>query len=122
MPRFVILEHRWNGVHWDFMLEGDGALATWAIDSPIRPGVDLLARRLADHRPAYLDYEGEISGGRGRVSRIDQGEYDVAVWSDRCVRVELRGARFRGRSELRRADAQSEVEGWWFRFEDGNLD
>jgi hypothetical protein len=122
MPRFVILEHRWNGVHWDFMLEADGTLVTWAIDSPIRPGVELPARRLADHRLAYLDYEGAISGGRGRVSRIDRGVYHVAAWSDRCIRVELRGARFRGRSELTWADAQSEGEGWWCRFEDGNLD
>ena len=32
--RFVVLEHEWNGVHWDFMIEDDGRLRTWAIDAP----------------------------------------------------------------------------------------
>jgi hypothetical protein len=122
MPRFVILEHCWNGVHWDFMLEVDGALKTWAIDSPIRPGLDLPARRLADHRLAYLEYEGAVSGGRGSVSRFDRGTYEPVSWSGRCVRVELRGARFRGRAELTKEDDQSDDECWRFRFEDGNLD
>src|SRR5262249_5609576 len=67
MPRFVLLEHTWNGVHWDLMLERDGVLRTWAIDAPVVSGRDLPARSLGDHRLVYLDYEGEISGGRGRV-------------------------------------------------------
>jgi hypothetical protein len=124
VPRFVILEHRWNGIHWDLMLEVEQTLRTWAIDSPIQPGVELSARLLADHRLAYLDYEGEISGGRGRVSRLDRGEYQTADWSDRCVRVELRGTHFRGRVTLNQAEGQSEEDGgrWWCRFEEGNLD
>ena len=65
MPRFVILEHHWNGVHWDLMLEVDDRLRTWALDAPIAPGMDVPARRLPDHRAVYLDYEGAISGGRG---------------------------------------------------------
>ncbi len=38
MPRFVLLEHAWNGVHWDFMLEAGESLRTWAIDAPIVAG------------------------------------------------------------------------------------
>ena len=38
MPRFVLLEHVWNGVHWDFMLEAGDVLRTWAIDQPIVAG------------------------------------------------------------------------------------
>ena len=41
MLRFVLLEHNWNGVHWDFMLEVGEALRTWAIDAPIVSGRDL---------------------------------------------------------------------------------
>ncbi len=37
MPRFVVLEHTWNGVHWDFMLEAGEVLRTWAIDAADRP-------------------------------------------------------------------------------------
>ena len=46
MPRFVLLEHVWNGVHWDLMLEHGDVLRTWAIDSPIVAGIDLPARAL----------------------------------------------------------------------------
>jgi DNA polymerase Ligase (LigD) len=100
MPRFVVLEHAWNGVHWDLMLESGEVLRTWAIDAPIVPGHDLPARKLADHRRIYLDYEGEVSGQRGRVRRIDAGTYRAIVWSTRHVRVELAGTQLVGEVEL----------------------
>ena len=53
--RFVVLEHEWNGVHWDFMIEDEGRLRTWAIDAPLVAGEDLPARALPDHRLDYLD-------------------------------------------------------------------
>ena len=105
MPRFVLLEHRWNGVHWDLMFETapGGLMPTWAIDAPVVPGRDLPARRLADHRAAYLDYEGEISGGRGTVRRVDRGVYEPLAWTDDLVRVRLEGAQLVGLAVLRRA-------------------
>ena len=98
--RFVVLEHRWDGVHWDFMLETDGHLRTWAVDAPIELGIDLPARALPDHRPAYLTYEGPVSGGRGEVRRIDSGSYRVLEWSDARVRVEIHGAQLVGEVTL----------------------
>ncbi len=72
-PRFAVLEHSWNGVHWDLLLETvpEEPLRTWAIDAPIVFDVELLASSLADHRAIYLDYEGPIADGRGSVRRID---------------------------------------------------
>jgi hypothetical protein len=102
MPRFVVLEHTWNGVHWDLMLEVGDRLRTWAIDAPIEPGVDLPARDLADHRRAYLDYEGPVSGNRGSVRRVDRGEFEVRIWTPEHVRIALRGAQLVGEVELRR--------------------
>lgn len=123
MARFVILEHTWNGTHWDFMLEYGGVLRTWAIDAPIVPHADLPARALSDHRLAYLDYEGEVSGGRGTVRRIASGEYVHRVWSEGHVLVELRGTQLAGTAELRSADV-GEMEtpffSWTVRF--GNFD
>jgi hypothetical protein len=103
MPRFVLLEHRWNGVHWDLMLEShDGrVLHTWAIDAPVVAGCDLPARRLADHRPAYLEYEGDVSGGRGTVRRVDRGTYEPIEWEPGRVRVRLMGDQLVGLVELR---------------------
>ena len=69
MPRFVVLEHAWNGTHWDFLLEDGPALRAWALDAPIVRGQTQPARSLPDHRLVYLEYEGPISGDRGVVRR-----------------------------------------------------
>ena len=103
MPRFVLLEHQWNGLHWDFMLEYGGTLRTWAIDASVTAGQDLAARELPDHRSIYLDYEGEISGNRGTVRKIDAGSYEPLVWSDSLVRVRMEGIQLVGEVELARS-------------------
>jgi hypothetical protein len=105
MPRFVILEHRWRGTHWDLMLEVEpgGPLRTWALDqAPIvaEPHEAIPARALPDHRAAYLTYEGPISGDRGEVRRVDAGTFAVIEWADACVVVELAGETTRGRLVL----------------------
>ena len=123
MPRFVLLEHNWNGVHWDLMLEAGEALRTWAIDQPIVSGRDLPARALGDHRKIYLEYEGEVAGNRGWVKRVEAGTYRVLEWSDDHVRVELFGAQLVGEVDLRRLAEGSGESGscsWVFRA--GNFD
>jgi hypothetical protein len=100
--RFVVLEHHWNGVHWDFMVEvGPGAaLRTWAIDAQPVAGKELPARQLPDHRREYLTFEGNVSGGRGSVRRWDQGTCDVEVWTaDRVVLI-LSGGQLTGLAEF----------------------
>lgn len=87
MPRFVILLHECSpgdegGNHWDLMLEppsrsgGTVKLATWALFSEPQPGAPISAQRLPDHRELYLDYEGPISGNRGRVARVIWGQVE----------------------------------------------
>ncbi|QDU38141.1 ATP-dependent DNA ligase [Maioricimonas rarisocia] len=76
MPRFVILTHDHPFLHWDLMLEADGALRTWRLLDEPQPDVPLRAEALPDHRIAYLDYEGPVSRGRGQVTRWDAGTYD----------------------------------------------
>ena len=122
MGRFVILEHRWNGVHWDLMLEGDGVLRTWAIDEAIVAGRNLPARALADHRLHYLEFEGEISEGRGSVRRWDSGSYQSRLWTPELVRFRLEGAQVEGEAVLFRIESgfTGEPFSWFFRL--GNLD
>ena len=81
MPRYVVLFHELpatdaRGSHWDVMLERNGTLLTWATDQRPKRGVVLMAERLADHRVAYLDYEGPISQNRGTVTQVDAGDFD----------------------------------------------
>ena len=87
MPRYAVIEHHWNGVHWDFLLEAEGVLLTWALSEEPNSALSISATKLADHRIIYLDYEGEISGGRGHVRRWDGGEYAWLEHDPRSVRV-----------------------------------
>lgn len=121
MPRFVLLEHNWNGVHWDLMLESGEALRTWAIDEPIVFGRDLPARALGDHRAIYLDYEGQIAGDRGEVRRVDAGTFRVLVWQSDHVRVELYGSQLVGEVDLRSTGAVSGLNASWV-FRAGNFE
>lgn len=98
--RFAILEHHRDGVHWDFLVEDGPALRTWAVDASIVEGVDLPARSLPTHRPIYLDYEGDISGGRGTVRQLDAGTCEVLEWRDDRVRLAIRGSQLVGLVEL----------------------
>lgn len=79
MSRFVIQHHILpdGDEHWDLMLEGPHGLFTWSLPSPPdqQNTLPMTVRQLADHREAYLDYEGEVSGGRGRVEIHDRGTY-----------------------------------------------
>ena len=61
--------------------------------------------QLPDHRLAYLEYEGPISGDRGTVSRCDAGEYALLNEGPRSLRLEMRGARLRGELSLERGGA-----------------
>lgn len=47
------------------------------------------AERIADHREAYLTYEGQVSEGRGTVRRVAAGECEILEDSAECVRVRV---------------------------------
>jgi hypothetical protein len=72
------------------MLESAGALRTWALECEPAPNRWIDAQQLADHRLAYLDYEGPVAG-RGSVNRWDTGTFAVTSDSEEEVRVVLAG-------------------------------
>ena len=116
MSRFVILRHEVSddtrrGLHWDLMLEDEGVLRTWALAEEPHLEATIDAVQLPDHRMAYLDYEGDVSGGRGRVSKWDVGEYAMRVQDDDCMVIDLNGIRF---SCMIRAARQSCGKEWQF--------
>ena len=82
------------------MLENEAALRTWRLDREADAGGIIDAPPLADHRLAYLDYEGPVSGGRGSVARWDHGGYRILAESTRIVEVMLQGNRLKGRAVL----------------------
>ena len=117
--RFTVLEHRWHGVHWDFLIEEGDSLRTWAIDAPLVDRVVLPARPLAPHRRVYLDYEGPIAGDRGDVRRWDAGTARVEVWTDSRVRLQVAGDQLVGVVEFWESGGTTTVDAprrWYCRF------
>ena len=104
--RFVLLRHEGHGsAHFDFMIEDGTALATWQFDqSPalLAPGGSLACRRLPDHRLAYLDHEGPVSGGRGTVQREDSGPCSGTNATETRWNFELTGTKLLGKFRLTR--------------------
>ena len=112
MQRFVVLTHDYPQLHWDFMLENQAALRTWRLARPPTETGPIAAEAIADHRLAYLDYEGPISGNRGTVIAFDRGEYSQILDENELVEVELMGNKLRGRAWLKRATGFQSWEFW----------
>jgi hypothetical protein len=105
MPRFVLLRHETppgypRPAHYDLMLEQGELLWTWALDRLPAPNQPATAERLKDHRPFYLDFEGQLSSDRGSVQRIDQGHYDLLNHSPDRLELHLHGQSLNGRATL----------------------
>lgn len=101
MPRFVILEHDHPYLHWDLMFELGLGLRTWRLAVPPSIGQVITAKALPDHRMMYLDYEGAVSGGRGKVRRWDCGEFEQLPGAADCMALRLDGKRVQGWAYLR---------------------
>jgi hypothetical protein len=118
MPRFVVLRHEMpdssRATHWDFMIEQNGSLRTWALADEPAADRQTVAEMLPDHRLAYLEYEGPVSGNRGIVARWDAGEYELLVDSPEELRARLCGLRLVGTASLQRESAAAQR--WRFCF------
>jgi DNA ligase D-like protein (predicted 3'-phosphoesterase) len=119
-PRFVIQKHAASSLHYDFRLEVDGTLRSWAV--PKGPSTDPREKRLAveveDHPLEYGNFEGRIAEGNygaGAVIVWDTGTYRN-LDEDRSmaeaieaghVKIWLEGQKLQGGWTLQRTRTQS---------------
>ena len=104
-PIFVIQKHHARNLHWDFRLEMDGVLKSWAVpkEPPTQIGLKRLAVQVEDHELDYADYEGDIPEGEygaGKVEIWDKGTYELLSRKEKKLVFMLDGKKLKGKYTL----------------------
>jgi bifunctional non-homologous end joining protein LigD len=118
---FVVQKHAATSLHYDFRLEVDGVMRSWAV--PKGPSFDPKQRRLAmavdDHPMSWNAFEGVIGAGYGAGAVIvwDQGTYRseqsmAEALEEGYARFVLEGSKLRGEWSLRRMSGAGRENSW----------
>jgi bifunctional non-homologous end joining protein LigD len=115
---FVVQRHDARRLHYDFRLERNGALASWAVPKgvPLEPGAKALAVHVEDHPLEYASFAGQIPAGQygaGSVEIWDRGTYELLEEKrNGQLTFELHGERLRGRWSLVPAHLDGKEQNW----------
>ncbi len=117
--RFVIQKHAASHLHYDFRLEMDGTLKSWAVPKGLstEKGVKRAAFEVEDHPLAYMKFEGTIPKGQyggGTVMVWDLGTYELTGGSlaDGDLKLELHGKKLKGPWHLFRIRSEEKKPVW----------
>ena len=138
-PQFVIQKHDASTLHYDFRIEADGVLKSWAV--PKGPSTDPGEKRLAipteDHPLAYADFEGVIPEdeyGGGTVMIWDRGSYENITEKDDEIQpiekaikaghvlVDLHGEKLQGGYALHRIGSGDDARWLMIKMDDEHAD
>ncbi len=117
-PIFVVQRHDARRLHYDFRLERDGVLLSWAVPKgvPLEPGTQHLAVHVEDHPLTYATFEGEIPAGNygaGTVEIWDRGTYElVEEKPNGGITVHLHGEKLKGPWTLVPAKLGGDPKNW----------
>lgn len=118
MPIFVIHEHKATNLHWDFRLELDKILKSWALPKvpPTRKKIKRLAIQVPNHALEYAKFEGIIKEGygKGKVKIWDSGKYDLIYRGKDKLEFELFGKKLQGKFVLINAKMGGDKNNWLF--------
>jgi len=100
-----VQEHHATRLHWDFRLELDGVLKSWAVPRgpPEEPGIRRLAVEVEDHPVDYIAFHGTIpkgSYGAGTVKIWDKGTFRLKTRTNNLYEFWLKGKRLKGKYAL----------------------
>lgn len=114
---FVVQEHHATRLHWDFRLEHEGVLKSWAVpkEPPLLPGTKRLAVAVEDHPLGYAKFEGTISKGQygaGTVKIWDSGNYVPEKISEKEIIIDLRGKKMKGKYVLVKTQFRGSEKSW----------
>lgn len=129
-PIFVVQEHHASHLHYDFRLEADGVLKSWAVpkEPTLDPSIKRLAVQVEDHPLGYATFEGTIPKGQyggGTVSIWDHGTFENAMAEKSApqtvseaienghLEVDLHGKKLRGKFALIRMKDRGTAKPQW---------
>lgn len=100
-PVFVVQRHKATHLHYDFRIEKDGVLKSWAIpkEPPQEEGLRRLAIQVEDHQLGYENFKGTIPEGMygaGIVEIWDKGYYVPIKFQANELIFELKGNKLKG--------------------------
>jgi bifunctional non-homologous end joining protein LigD len=117
-PTFVVQRHDARRLHYDFRLERDGVLLSWAVPKgvPLEPGQQHLAVHVEDHPLDYGTFQGEIPKGQygaGTVEIWDNGTYELLEDKPNGgMTVRLHGKKLEGTWALVPAHLSGDEKNW----------
>jgi len=118
MSIFVIHKHQATNLHWDFRLEMNRVLKSWALPKtpPKIKGVKRLAIQVEDHSLEYADFKGEIKEGygKGTVEIWDKGTYELIDKDKKKIEIKLNGKQLKGNYVLIKTGYGKDKKGWLF--------
>jgi bifunctional non-homologous end joining protein LigD len=122
---FVVQRHHASRLHYDFRLEIDGTLKSWAVPKgpSLNPADKRLAMEVEDHPYDYKDFEGQIPAGNygaGYVYIWDKGTFELLdkkgnalkEWKSGSMKVVLHGKKLKGEFAIVKMKGGREENAW----------